>query len=97
MSLVLEELGSVAEKWFEIGTQLNVPQSQLRQFEQHHSNKAPTRLLNEVIYYWIKNGENVSWECIITALKSDYIQERGLAEKLTKKFIQSNGDGKLHA
>ena len=80
----------MATKWFEIGTQLNVPHSVLKQVERQHNEC--TRLLTEVISYWIKNApkDDISWESIITALETpNYVEEPGLAREL-REFVQSH-------
>ncbi len=66
--------------WFKIGVQLGIPHSKLLEFEEMRDPLAA------VIDYWLKgnvteSASPISWNSIVTALKSAYVGEPGLAAK----------------
>ena len=77
------ELGKVAHKWFKIGIQLGIPHHKLKEFE---SERDP---FSAAVNYWLNgNGEGVpvSWRSIVAALESSYVDETGLAHRISEKY-----------
>ncbi len=63
---------------------LGIPRNKLKEFEGERD------LLSAVIDYWLRNVTepvaSISWTTIVRALKSDYVGEPGLAEKISEKY-----------
>ena len=86
---VCDDLGDVKYKWFEIGIQLGIPRNTLKQFEKEADP------LSAAVDYWLKGNAvesavPVSWKSIVIALKSAYVGEPALAEKIDKKYCQQS-------
>ena len=83
---VINELGSVASKWFQIGIQLGVSETRLHQIEADH--RTADRCFSEVIIFWLNGNTNtdVNWESLIGALKASVVNEKGLAKSLIQKY-----------
>ena len=79
------ELGSVVDKWFQIGVQLGVSESKLREIEADHH--TAQRRFSEVISFWIRGNTHVpvTWKSLSQLLESSFVNERGLANKLRDK------------
>ena len=85
MRRVCNEIGGISHKWFKIGVQLDIPHHTLKKFEKEDEP------LPAAIDYWLKGNVDssdvpVSWQSIVDALDSPYVQEPGLAEKIRKKY-----------
>ena len=83
---MINELGSVVSKWFQIGIQLGIGESRLHQIEADH--RTADRCLSEVIIFWLNGNTNadVTWESLITALEASGVNEKGLAKSLIQKY-----------
>ena len=84
---VCEELTEVVYKWKKIGVQLGVPHYKLMEF------KSSDDPLMHLVDYWLKGnveGVSVSWNSIVKALRSRYVQATGLANKLEKKYCKED-------
>ena len=79
----MNELATIAHKWFDIGIQLGIGYHILKGFEQQYKD-SPSRCLSEMLHCWLNgNGKCcVKWEAIIEALRSASVNETGLAEKI---------------
>ena len=73
------------DKWYEIGVQLGVSESKLRQIEADHTTVG--RRFSEVISFWLSGNTQVAtnWESLIIVLESSFVDEKGLAKKLREK------------
>ena len=82
---ITNELGSVIDKWFQIGVQLGVGESKLRQIRA--DNNTVHMCFTEVISFWLNGNTQVavSWESIIDVLESHFVNEKGLANQLREK------------
>ena len=82
---ITNELGSVIDKWFQIGVQLGLSETKLHQIESDY----PTvgRCFSEVISFWLKENTEVavSWKSLVEVLESPFVDEKGLAKKLREK------------
>ena len=79
------ELGEVTHKWFKIGVQLGISHSKLKDFERE------VDPLSAVINYWLNDNVErvpVSWNSVVEALKSKYVGEAGLANKIRMEYCQ---------
>ena len=83
--MVINELGSVINKWFQIGIQLGVDETKLRQIEADH--RTADRCLSEVIMFWLNGNTNIdiTWNSLIKALEASIVNEKGLAKSLIQK------------
>ena len=73
------------DKWFRIGVQLGVGESKLRQIgADYHT---VDMCFAEVISFWLNGNTQVAvtWKSIIDALESQFVNEKGLANKLREK------------
>ena len=79
-------------KWREIGIQLGIELSELKGFEMSHTVAIPLHLLSEVLSYWIDEHTDVpvTWESLITVLKSPSVDENVLAERMHSKYCQND-------
>jgi hypothetical protein len=99
----VNELSSVKIKWQEIGIQLDIDVSELTSFQMSHNVATPLILLSEVLSYWIDEHTDVpvTWESLVTVLRSPSVNENVLAERIHSKYcqkgvekIKSKADGK---
>ena len=83
---MINELGSVVSKWFQIGIQLGIGEGRLHQIEADHC--TADRCLSEVIIFWLNGNTNadVTWESLIAALEASGVNEKGLAKSLIQKY-----------
>ena len=79
----MNELVTIAHKWFDIGIQLGISYHVLKGFEQQHKDN-PYRCLSEMLHCWLNGNGNccVKWETIVEAIRSPSINETGLAERI---------------
>ena len=82
---ITNELGSVIDKWYEIGVQLGINEAKLRQIEA--DSRTVSRCFSEVISFWLNGNTQVavSWNSLIDILESPFVNEKGLANKLREK------------
>ena len=82
---ITNELGSVMNKWFQIGVQLGINETNLHQIEADYC--TVDRCFSEMISFWLKGNTEVAvtWKSIIDALESPAINEKGLANWLREK------------
>ena len=86
----INELSSVKIKWFEIGIQLGIDLSELRCFQMSQTVPNPLLLLSDVLSYWIDEHTDVpvSWESLVTVLRSASVDENVLAGKIHTKYCE---------
>ena len=85
MREICNALATVKYKWFSIGIQLGIPPHKLKEFE-----KGADPLVETVDYFLKGNVEGValSWDSIVTALRSDHVGEPALAKHLQNVYTQ---------
>ncbi len=91
MRTVCSALGRVKTKWFEIGIQLGIPRSKLKEFEEERDP------LSAVVDYWLSGNVTepvvpICWKTIVNALRSEHVGEPGLAEEISKKYCPQEED-----
>ena len=66
---------------------MGIPRNKLLEFQ-----GSPDPLA-AVIDYWLRGNvtEPISWDTIVTALRSHYVSEAGLAEEINQKYCQQKG------
>ena len=82
------ELGDVAHRWFKIGVQLGISRGKLKEFKEIEDDP-----FSAVINYWLNDNVEdtevpVSWMSIVAALKSSYVGETGLANRISSKYCR---------
>ena len=77
----------MVSKYYYIGVQLGIPEHQLNEFESNYPEAR--RRFSELISYWPKNSESVSWDSLTMALESPFVDEKRLASELREKYLLS--------
>ena len=95
LSDLLNELSSVVNKYDSIGVQLQISTETLKKIEKEHTET--NRRFIEVLSHWRKNSDTVTWDTVIAALESPFVDEKKLAKTLREKYIKSTttSQGKL--
>lgn len=93
------ELHPVAEKWYSLGVQLQVPTESLNCIEKENSNCEMTDCLLEMVVTWLKSTDPPpTWNILTKALENSSVGEERLAEKLKKKLYCSGTEvGVIHS
>lgn len=73
------------DDWYNLGLQLDIPKDKLREIEDSHPDK-PTRCKEETLDYWLKRGENSSWETLATAVAD--MGHLDIAIQIREKYLQ---------
>ena len=99
---ITNELGSVIDKWFQIGVQLGVGESKLRQIESDYHTL--DRRFSEMISFWLNGNTQVpmTWTSLVQVLESHFVSEKGLANQLREKAglkleNKQNSTGIIHS
>ena len=73
------------DKWFQIGVQLGVSESKLRQIESDYHTL--DRRFSEMISFWLNGNTQVpvTWISLVEVLDSCFVNEKGLANQLREK------------
>ena len=93
LPVLIRELKGV--NWFDLGTQLNIPQPELKILSQQYSD--PMRCLTEMLNTWLDANPTPNWAEIVVALKCS--SECDLATKLASKYCSrrdTDRKGKLY-
>ena len=88
LRVVLSELHSVKEKWYNIGLQLMVPVAELRRIESEHKGDHTT-CLRQMLIKWLESGQ-ANWKSLCDALHSPIVlgDDAALANTLMKKYCE---------
>lgn len=87
---LLEELADCFSKYYHIGIQLGIDDGKIEEFEQNYSMKAD-RCFPAVISHWLDgNAAPVTWETLISVLKSRSVNKKGLALELERKYNEES-------
>lgn len=83
--------------WYPLGVQLDVPTSEMRQFEIIHRGN-PTRCMLDMLEYWMLNSENVSWRYLANALETvggyaKVVHSLLRREEEKESALKQSGDG----
>ena len=82
---VTNELVSVKGKWYHIGVQLGVDDTELEKIEKEY--QEIDRRFSEVIKFWLRGNTSaaVSWKSLVEVLETPFVNEKGLAKTLREK------------
>ena len=98
MKNVIDELACVRGKWYDIGVQLDLSDTELHEIEANYH--FTNRQFSAVINFWLRGNTLIpmTWESLIKALESPPVNERGLAKKLREKMglIKDTGENYLN-
>ena len=83
LGVICNALATVKYKWFDIGVQLGVPYHKLKEFEKEDNCLAAT-----IGYFLNGNVKDalLSWDSIVTALKSSSVWEPALARRIQRTY-----------
>lgn len=92
---LIDQLSEVADKWYEIGTHLEVQGSVLDNIQKSHLNTdGGNRCAIELYRYWLNNDLKASWDKIIDAVEQ---HSKVLADNLRKTHTSmGKGRGRPH-
>ena len=88
LRVLLNELHSVRDSWYNIGLQLGIPHTELDCIRHEYEN--PLDLLREMLRKWLDIAINPrpSWKAVITALRSPIVDKKHVAEQLESKYCK---------
>ena len=92
----MNELHEVRAKWYHLGVQLNMRPSDLDAIRVQFMNN-PEDCLLEMLSLWLKREDPSppSWQRVVDALCSPAIVSPALADKISKKYCNTQNVGKL--
>ena len=87
LKLILQEVQSAGNKWYDIGLQLDLSVDFLEDLDSKLSKKKidVTTCLRKVLVEWLKSNQ-ASWLLLIRALRSDLVKGKKLANALQRKY-----------
>ena len=85
VTLMKNELGAVAHKWFAIGRKLNIPVAILNSIKRLNTADDDLCLMN-MCEQWLRIESNPSWTTIVAVLESTVVDERALAHTIMEKY-----------
>ena len=90
--ILLELLADVNYMWYEIGTMLRVPSSELESLRQ--KNIRDSNKMKDVLQCWInQRTTKVSWDTIIATMKSKTVGKDHVAKEIKKYVSNANPSG----
>lgn len=87
LAVLMRELSNnAADKWRQIGIQLNISSSRLNSIDNKY--KDDIDKLSETLHLWLDNDSYKSWNILCDTLQSSPVNCSDLAESLRKKYCQ---------
>ena len=87
LKVVLKEVFEVRAKWWTLGLELYLTTDTLDDIQQRYSE--PEDQLERVLIKWLKRG-SATWQQLVVALSSDFLDESRFAEKLKEKYCPTD-------
>ena len=87
LKVVLKEVLEVRAKWWTLGLELYLTTDTLDDIQQRYSE--PEDQLERVLIQWLKRG-SATWQQLVVALSSEFLDETRFAEKLREKYCPSD-------
>jgi len=86
LKTLLHALYPVRTSWYNIGLELNIPNTTLNMFSQNYSDQLD--LMREMLKEWLKITDDPlpTWEAVVTALRSSAVNEKSIAAQLESKY-----------
>ncbi|XP_064398622.1 uncharacterized protein LOC135345186 isoform X4 [Halichondria panicea] len=75
-----------ADKWYYFGFALKVDEFTLRQIKANNGNSDCRACLRETLSHWLRNGQSTTWQDIIRALCSRFVDQRKIAENIAQSM-----------
>ena len=90
---VLDLVLDVASKWYELGLQLGVKESDLKAIEHDYGDRGVKRCLSEMLSVWLKMIDpRPSWEALLLSVSHSTVENPTLAREIRQKLqMQSEG------
>ena len=86
MVKVLDLVLDVSTKWFELGLQLGVKESELERIEHDHGQRDAQACLRKMLSVWLRMiTPHPSWERLLTSLSHPSVGDPALAEKIREE------------
>ena len=82
---LVEELTFVPD-WHRLGILLGIHDAKLKQIGADFSHHGVERCMEELLAYWLRNGSNVTWESVCSALEK--MDEENFAKDLRRKYTK---------
>ena len=91
LKVILLELQSVCDKWYDIGLQLDQPVDFLEDLDNKLARQKLDvgTCLRKVLVEWLKSHQ-ATWSILVEALKSDLVKEKRLANTLQRTYGKSS-------
>jgi len=95
LKTVFNALHSVSHKWFNIGLQLDVAQSQLKITETYRP--GAEERMRTMLDYWMNNSTDPlpSWKVLVDALRAPTVGESRLAKELEERYCSPEDQNSL--
>ena len=95
LKTVFSALHSVCHKWFSIGLELDVAESQLEIIETDRL--GAEERMHAMLDYWMDNATDPlpSWEVLVDALKAPTVGESMLAKELEERYCSPEDQSSL--
>ena len=85
---LLELLAGIKHLWYEIGLALRIPDAELEGLRQNHVNNIVR--LSKVLQCWINQNKEVTWNSIITALRSEIVGQTQVGQKIESYVLKGS-------
>ena len=90
---LLRELADLPPTKVEVlSTALDLPRKVFEQSQTNHPRDA-RRWKSDVVDWWVRNYEEVSWEALAAALESEEVDERKIARQIRSRYGLGNPKG----
>ena len=85
LTQLVEELAFVPD-WHRLGILLGIEEGKMKQIGADFSHHGVGRCMDELLAHWLRNGSNVTWESVCSALEK--IGEKKLAREMRRKHAK---------
>ena len=85
---LINELAPASDRYYFIGIQLGISNEKLKIIKKDYPQETDM-CFSEMLSYWLKNGVNISWKVVISALESPFVGHKTLAAGLREKYTTS--------
>ncbi len=83
---VFDAVIDAANKWYDFGLALKVLEPTLKLIEADRWSSDCKTCLREMLSHWLRNGQSTTWQDITRALCSRSVDQRKIAEDITKNI-----------
>ena len=86
--VLLNLLADIKHLWYEIGLALKVPDEEIEGLQQ--KNLSNINKLSKVLKCWINQCVEVTWQSIITAVRSKIVGQTQISQEIESYVLQGN-------